>query len=255
MKVFIIGAGIHYAGFEDSVKAAESRSGCDVVALNDLGCRGKSFHELAPYTTTSKVLESMWDKKGMGWWTLRIISRWATIYDYCCAHDMNEPIFSADWDVMIFDDLNRTHAPFASYDVTWMGLGGSEPYGVKHYQTIKKFIEFCVNEIRAGKRNFTIMAGDRSFNGMDAWARFSLAHPTLTFGDLNQVVNDSIFDRNIQTDTHLFEPDGNCKKIYWQNGQPYFKNISNGKMIKANIIHCWGEYKKRTHELLTQAGI
>lgn len=255
MKVFIIASGINYSGFPDAVKAAEARSGCEVIALNDLGYQGKSYQQLEPYRTTSKVLETMWDKAGIGWWTLRIISRWATIFDYCAKHNINEPIFSADWDVLVMDDLNVTYAPFAACDVTWMGFGGSEPYGVKHYQIIKEFIEFCINEIRNGKRNMTIMAADRSYNGMDAWARFSEARKDLLFGSLNQIVNDSIFDRNIQCDLDIFEPDGASKRIYWQDGKPYFKLLINGKLIKANILHCWGEYKKRTGELIQKAGL
>lgn len=247
MKVFIVATGHSYAGFKDAVKAANLYSGCEVIALNDLGYQGLEYYPLNPYTETIRYLESFWNKADLGWWCLRVISRWAAIYDFMRLNKLDEPIFSADWDVLIFQNLNDACAPFVEFDVNDMGRTFSEPYEVKHFALIKEYIDHVAAYYKPGPDPM------KNMNGMATWARFLDDRPDVHCGNLNQVMNDSIFDRNIHCDTDIFEGDGCNKRIYWIDKKPHFKRLADGKMIRANILHCWGDYKEKTAQLLQQS--
>lgn len=247
MKVFIVASGLPYAGFKNAVRAAQLYSGCEVIALNDLGFTGTDYYPLEPYRETISRLETFWNKSGLGWWCLRVISRWAAIYDFMRVNKLDGPIFSADWDVLIFQNLNECYQPFINFDVTHMGLGWSEPYGVKHPEIIKEYLDHISNRA-AHEPTLT-----NTLNGMSAWGHFLWLRADLNCGNLNQIVNDSIFDRNIHCDTDTFEGDGSNKRIFWIDKKPYFKRIADEKMIRANIIHCWGDYKDKTDQVLEQS--
>ena len=67
-------------------------------------------------------------------------------------------------------------------------------------------------------------------------------------GEMLQIINDSVYDHNINDSDQGFEMENGLKKVKSVNGSPYVYNERLKKEIKFNSLHMSGDAKKRIPE-------
>jgi hypothetical protein len=160
------------------------------------------------------------------------------------------PVFCVDWDVMVFQDLQKAYIPFKEYDisVSFEGKMSSAAYCVNHISPLSSYCALIEQQAQEG--------GDQAerLNDMEAWAR-TYRHFDLNIGDLHQIKNGTVFDHSMHCGQDRFEFDGQTKKLEFHDHNPYFVLKDGKTRILANTIHCWGSYKSKPNELVKNAGI
>lgn len=184
-------------------------------------------------------------------WVRKSIWRWFVLRDLCNTQKITFPIFTCDWDMLIFRNMVKAYEPFLGYEIcrSCDGKGAwAEAYGINSQGLLNEFCYFI---------QYVIMAMPELLkdNGdMHAWDLFT-KQQTLKTADLFEIVNNSVFDHNIHCGEERFVMEGNTKRIHFENGVPYFTRLTDNAPIAANLIHCWGDYKTKTRELVYRAGI
>ena len=237
-----------YAGFEDVLACAKARAGCPIVVISDgpapKGVTHFSIHDFQEAEHIRKIMAqhvSEWDSK--------CIARWFVLREFLKNRPEAYPVFCSDWDILIFQDLEKAHAPFLKFDYAVSIDEGaiSATYAISAPGPLDVFCEmigamFTMSDPRA-----------TGLNDMGAWKHVTDTRK-FSVGNLNLIVNDSIFDHNMHCGEKEFVFTGPAKRVVFTDGFPYFQKLD-GALVKANTFHCWGTYKTRTKEMREIAGI
>ena len=98
--------------------------------------------------------------------------------------------------------------------------------------------------------HFAVRRKHRLAGGVCDMTAFQL-YSELNFGQVGEashIIDDSVYDPNINMAHPGFEMENGIKKIIWKNGQPYGKHIRTGREIKFNSLH----FNGRAKELMSQ---
>ena len=242
--VFIVWAGDSpYAGFPDVVECAQRRADCPIWVISDRPAPGRvNYAAMSEFPAGDEIR-----KKYSGHtapWLAMSLARWFVLRDFIRKYKPSFPIFCADWDVMIFRDLEEAYSPFADCDYTVSMLGDidSAAYGVNRLEPLEAFCDLVEK-----------MADDNDpraemLDDMFAW-QLNRGTGNWKVGNLFETHGASVFDHNIHCGDGRFVMAGPAKKVTFREGTPYFTGLD-GAPTLANTIHCWGTYKTRTSELL-----
>lgn len=257
MNLFFIAWGT-YGGFPATIKCAAARVNCPIFVVTDTPPfkLPKSAHWVdlkrffAVNVLLSKLLPNGWyDQAKVARATS--LARWFVLNKCMEILELDFPIFCADWDMMMFDNLERACEPFLHYDfartVNHPNLDDSNAaYLVCKREPLDAFCEIVE------KTNRT--CDDPEFHDMAVWREVS-KQGRWTYGDLTEIVNGSTFDLGVHCSLGKYRMAGKSKLVTFRDGHPYFTIDATGELIRAHNIHCWGEYKCREPLLLKQAGI
>lgn len=266
MTIIFIAWG-NYSGFQDAVVSAERLSGCRVIVASEFPVKCESFYPVQSFCGDHQSAQNL--RSINGGWTGLSLARWLVLGEIVHSlHDITWPVFCPDWDVLFCGNLEAAYAPFTGCDYAASFAHGvwSAAYAINHVAVIDGFCEFIS---RLGRESPDRV---RTLNDMAAWDsyQYQRAFPPLVRGDLFEIHNGSVFDHNMhcgwdrfvmapQTDK-ILSPEtrhltfSDPKEIRWISNRPYFV-LLDGTLIRANTIHCWGSYKKRTSELLRRMNV
>lgn len=196
------------------------------------------------------------------------VERWLILAEYIDRNPITEPIYTPDWDVLIFQNLPEACATFLAGD------GSSSMVGLPGNPNFWQNIHLLVNRrpLDVFKEVFT-----RNLVGCSTWLcdmylwTEAITSSDLKIANLNVVESGSYFcpaityDPGRYTGNDVFQhvppqnegeatgPVPSPKVIKWIHGRPHFLLRSTGEPIRANVVHCWGPLKDRTGELLADA--
>lgn len=258
MKVLFFGDK-KFVNYAFTIACADAFSGCEVEYCSDAAFSGVGKATWRPF---AKIIQNaVADYPALAHiipvtghslckWSL---VRWFATLEMWKQHDSNEPMFCADWDVLIFRDLNITTKPFM--DKYWSVSkhevdAWSSPYLVLHREVVENFCKY-VSACHASGR---LPIGTNGISDMAAWTAFA-RDTCYVPGDLNRIVNDSLFDGNNLLNLHgLLVRESDGKRIVWVDKKPYFVMADTERLIAANTIHCC-TWKDRIPEFVKQAGL
>lgn len=248
--------GTHYAGTRDAIKAAEKRSGCRVWFISDNQGATVNFCSLNRYWKTAQKLLDETTYEARNRWAVASILRWLVLRDFIVnTNDLVWPILCLDYDVIVFSDLTKAFAPFAPFDFclpVYPTGGTTAAYSVHRIEPLDACVELV----------FDMAKRVPSMNDMALWTEMYQTRKW-NVGNLLPETETGLFDMNMHSGAgdYMMEPSSvplwgpETKRITWQDKNPYFTRIKDGKLVKAHWIHCWGSYKGRTAELLKQSEI
>jgi hypothetical protein len=252
------GIGQCYGGVMDAVRAAEVRSGCRVWLISDypehMGSRPGTLHTKSYWSTVDKLLSDATVEARKGWHTAGLC-RWLILRDFIKSEPrLTWPILPLDYDVMVFSDLTKAYEPLLGYDfcLPIYGIGTCAAYSVHNTASLNAAVDLM----------FEMTKTRPELNDMALWSAMYNSKQW-NVGNLVPEINGGMFDMSIHRseEGYMMEPSTEpmwgpeTKKITWKDGFPHFTRRSDGGLVRAHWIHCWGSYKNRTKELLRTAGI
>lgn len=240
----------HYDGFQDVLACAKARAGCQIWVISDGAApAGVNHIPISEFHDANRVRELITPNSGR--WASFSLARWFILRDFIALHPSPDlfPVFFADWDVMLFRDLNIAYAPFLKFDYTVSIHDGMESaaYGVNHLHPLNVF---CAQVEKWNVDNSPLAKG---LNDMEAWSLNNRIN-NWNVGDLFKITNGSVFDHSMHCGEKEYEFVGPAKDVVFVNGFPHFI-LKSGELVKAVTLHCWGSYKTRTAEMRQHAGI
>ncbi len=176
--------------------------------------------------------------------------RWFILYEFAIKEKVNFPIMYLDSDIMLYRDLKELESFLKQYSITICDQKGPEYAYFESLEVLKGFCDFLMdtysneNEIKKMRFWFENYKKGHSAGGvcdMTLFEKYVGRFGNKAF-DLCNVYNNSVFDDNINA-SQGYEMKGDMKKIIWQNGIPYGKQISSNKLIRFNALHLQGHSK------------
>jgi hypothetical protein len=234
-----------YAGLNDAIKAARAFSGCPVrIITNDPELKGPEVIRIISVSMPVPCSKN-------GNLNFSSIARWFLLCDQMWAGNIEPPVFTPDWDVLIFSDLREACAPFLKYDFASCFFENGRIVAPMLINSILPLESFC--QVALLKQEWTEHDHDMVFWDTVHKDRRS----TWSVGNLSLPADDTVFDPGMhqQVPGFALATEANeSKRLVWKDHKPHFVTPQ-GKLVRAHTIHCWGSYKNRTAELLGRAGL
>jgi hypothetical protein len=176
--------------------------------------------------------------------------RWFSIYDYMVRENINE-LWYFDSDTIICRNLSEIEENYNDYSYyVSNGISGCGTlirdkdilYVLCHLIfKYKSDLEFTKEQVTIANNKHAI---GKHYNFCDMTVIRELSKGT-KLGELTKVINDSIFDWNINSEvpdqvagrTGQYLMDGKKKAITWENRIPYFYSKYLKKLIRANVLN------------------
>jgi len=165
------------------------------------------------------------------------------------------PIFFADWDMLICDDLRPMLKMTAAADlcVTKDANGHtSAPYAIQHLEFLRSFCDITLSMIQ---NSVPALA---HLSDMELWQQ--VAQLCGWKVQSINVVGAEAFDHNLACWDNQFElvpsdldraDTPYRKKIVYDHGKPHFV-YQNGTLVKATVIHFWNGFKPLIFEIASK---
>ena len=240
----------------DAVECAKRYSKCDVVAITDHDEPGwitdRSFFE-----TASKMVDLCDEshlKDEYCWNNMTPMQRWAIIHDFVTKNGIKSPIFSADWDILVFGDVQKHLEKFdyLRYDVCDLyakeatpPIDHLAPYAVQNLDAIGYFCETAISRFR-----WKCPSLKHGFGSDMGWWWVTKSVGGFTAVDVGKEVDGAIIDNNLILNRDIYVDDDGYKKIVMVDGIPHFVRQDNGALVRAIAVHCFMYWKEKTHRLL-----
>lgn len=243
----------------DALECANMFSGMEVIGLTDFGIVCPSLWKCVdPYIDRAVPFKADFISAcGQDDRSLPAIMRWFVIEEYCLVHGITEPICQIDWEVMVFGNLEE-HFNKCSVSIGDIGdtvdrnveapHNRTAPYYIRDHSAIRFFTRFLEAQVQCRTPLFI----QHKCGGDMNWWEHVRAEGGYTPVNLAGEVDNAVFDLNIILDQDLYEFDLG-KKVYWKDGKPYFKRLSDGGLVKAVALHCFWWWKVKTSDILNKA--
>ena len=247
--------GVYYPGVHDAIRAAEARAGCRVWCISDREIPCSNYVPLAQCWQTSEKLTWETTEATRGKWAANSLYRWLAVRDFADAHpELSWPILALDYDVLVFSNLVEAYKALMPCDFTTFiqDAGALNAYSVHNPECLNDGVDAI----------FTMAKSVEVLNDMATWSavyqsrkwRVADLTPEIGGGAFNQTIHDGMGRYVIEpASDQIWGP--TSVRITWQDRHPHFTRISDGNLVRAHWIHCWGSYKFRTHELIEKAGL
>jgi len=247
--IFVANNAGDYPGFADALRAAVAFSNTRVISISNRDMGIGEHVCIEPYLDKIQWFVdewAMWKGHPLHMWAYRCMNRWLIMSQYVKDAGITGPLFTPDWDVLIFRDLHESYPHFCHVPITIYGC-------VYHVNDHAFFAEYerALREALSDNEN-----SPEPFNDMNLWERIGLRKLILT-----RPVNGFLVDVNmhvpqgcVMTDEIMWQ-DKPSKKLEWINKKPHVIAKDTQELVKVVSIHCWGAYKNMTSELLQKAGV
>lgn len=239
-----------YSGFQDAIRCAERFAGCPVVVLSDEHPGVGTWIDANPYLAPVEQWRQLAQKLPHDVFRLVSIERWLMLWEAIYRQAIKLPIFHLDWDVMLLCNVPKNYKGFTHFDFTYgrpdVGTA-SVAYGIR---TAAPLCQFCRDvTLHVNRPN---ILPHQHFHDMWFWCEI-VNQAKFKTCPINQLHAQGYWDVNMFYGAAVFEHDGKSKVLYWVGRTPYFKLKRDGRLVRALQIHCWGEWKTRTAEILSKA--
>lgn len=239
----------------DTIECARRYSGVDCIGISDFNEPG--WIDATPYLEPLMATRNFSAVKPELDWMGHSLWRWFIMGEYVRRHNIAEPIFNCDWDMMIFQPLEPFLKSIGAFDADFgicvakdVNIGSkSAPYFVTNLDAIHYFCAIYSAQLHWWPEAMN----KHCYSDMAWWSAIDpISH--YRYCDLSVEKDGQWFDMNIIIDGDRFEKlPNNCKRIEWKDGRPCFVKLVTGELIKAVVIHCFMGMKERTGDLLSKA--
>lgn len=193
---------------------------------------------------------------------LNCFQRFMFVRDYILKNGITGGFFFCDSDVLIYDDITAFAEKYlADYDFSLHGIMGP---GCNYFKDVNilnllinkmfeyytnsqklNLLENCYNKYNSEElTNVEVFKEAHGVTEMSFLAIFIKECGIKAF-DLLQIVDDTTFDSHLAKDTDKrFVMEGKFKKIKFINSIPYVYQTETNNLIKINMLHFQGYYKR-----------
>lgn len=248
---------------KDALYCAQKFSGMEVIGISDYikEVEGGSddFSCASEYSTRAyNFRRNFIDACGQDDRMISALGRWFVIEEYCRIHGISEPIIQIDWEVMVFGNLEEH---FNKLSVKSGDIGDAvdnkvpaphnrtAPYWIGNHSAIRFFTRMLEAQVQCRTPLFV----QHKCGGDMNWWEHARQEGGYTPVDVSQEVDNSIFDPNMMIGHETYEWENGGKKLFWKEGKPYFKRLSDGGLVKAVALHCFWTWKDKTSDILNKA--
>ncbi len=183
--------------------------------------------------------------------------RWFYVKGFCKQHGVEGFIY-LDSDVLSFQNFTELKPFFGDSTIAntcdWTGMPAVTYF--KNFEAIDSFCNFlmyCYTDAAAIKKldawYETLLVDPISLGGISDMVLFHmyfLEHPAETM-KMDLLTDDLAVDISINREDG-YEMENGVKKVYWQNGLPYCKSTSTGKLVRFVSLHYQGNAKNLMRE-------
>lgn len=178
--------------------------------------------------------------------------RWFYVKALCKQQGIEAFIY-LDSDVLTFQNFTELKSFFGDSTIAntcdWTGMPAVSYF--KDYKAINSFCDFLIyayTNISAIKKlegwYETLLVDPISLGGISDMILFHFyfqEHPNETL-KIDLINNELAVDISINREDGYEQEDG-MKKVYWQNGLPYCKNLATGQLVRFASLHYQGNAK------------
>lgn len=239
-----------------ALQCARLFSGCRCVGLTDMPL-ADGWESVTPYSNLAFRCERTHGLKRDDLWSRNSTYRWFAISEYIRAHDITEPIFSCDWDLMIFENLweffekkgHETHDYGICIDKVQNHGAQSAPYMVRNLDAIRYFCDLMLMQFMY----WPPLMNNHCWADQVWWAKIPPI-TSYTYFDMNFERDDKIFDMNIalKEDAYEHSVEGS-KEIVWQDSRPHFIRTKDKSLVRCVGLHCFMAVKETMPAMLEMA--
>jgi hypothetical protein len=261
MKLFIVALkGLEHPVMpqcaRDALACATLFSDMDVVGLSDFVEEG--WLDAKRYADRAyKFRRDFIEVCGMEARELPAIMRWFIIEEYAKEHSITAPIIQIDWEVMVFQSLEKH---FNRLSVSAGDIGDAvnkeladhnrtNPYWVGNLSTIRFFTLMLEAQVECKTPLFV----SHKCGGDMNWWEHARSQGGYTSVDISRETGDAIFDLNILLEKGVYFDHEGAKKVFWKNGKPYFKRRTDEGFVRAVALHCFWTWRDKTTDILQKA--
>lgn len=167
--------------------------------------------------------------------------RWFILRDFMIKYGLNTCYYQ-DSDVLLYTDINE--ANFSSFHLVFTAGTGSSIF-INNFNTLCDFCSYIEDfYVNKSSKELESIYQERILNGISDMTLFLFyyqQYPDKIF-DLSNIVNESVFDFNINC-SQGFETWFGRKKIYLTNEGIFGKHIELDKLIRLKALHFQGVAK------------
>ncbi len=180
---------------------------------------------------------------------LTCIERWFILLEFLKQNNLKKCIY-LDSDILVYKDLNKVEKNFPTYDMTWCGFSAHSNF-IKNIAALENY---CNNVIDCYTNNFPSLLKEKShfyqvkssklkmnISDMSFFHDYNLRYPGSLL-DISLPNLEGTFDRSME-DTRVFEAEGEFKKVYWVNIEPFCLESKSGIKIPFVTLHFQGKGK------------
>lgn len=235
----------------DAFTCAERFSGCKVVALTDMDVPA-GWESVVPYNKSmiefTKRLKQVSVRPPDRYFPM--CKRYFVMQDYVTTHKVSEPIFNCDWDLLIlgnlpeyFHKVGGLQTDLCSAVVRCNGYY-QEPMLINRLDALQAFVDQLWHLLKVTPN------GEIWFCDMTLWTVLRNAKAFTDSFTCSQLGFDCYFDYNMSLDNDIFEHENGSKKMYWMDGKPHFKVLTDGSLVRAIALHTFIGWRNRTQEIM-----
>lgn len=246
-----------YGGTLPAVRCAIEHAGCPVyvAALSPIGAG--EFHSMVPYTFSEHIRQRLLEHCDGQCGNLHAhsIARWFVVREMIAKKHVALPVYVFDWDVLIFTNLLKSWIPFGADDyAVSIEVVNGKPYSTapSYINRLEPLNAFCATVEWLLRTNAPVL-DNSALDDMMVWSYTGKLFEWRV-GNTAQIHNASVFDHHLMTQNGMFRLGDLGKRIEWVGGNPHFVH-KDGRLIRANTLHCWGPFKNAENWLIQRSKI
>mgnify|MGYP003631664149 FL=1 len=240
-------------------QAVATNPNSDVYLLGDV--ENSKYSEIVNFVPYENFFEDVWDFKKMYThmstndpaYEMICIVRWFIINRFCKKQNIDK-FFCCDSDVLLYCDITEEQKKFADYRLTLTHNISAGITFVNDLAVLDEFHQLCkdiyskkdmYNFNRCKLHYKNLQNSHRAGGVCDMtiwWIYRNIGNPG-DYGETSAIINDSVFDHNINGDDG-YETENSLKKVYWEDNIPHCKKTWLNKKIKFNCLHFQGQPAK-----------
>ena len=176
------------------------------------------------------------------------MQRWFVIMEFAQKHQLSH-FLCIDSDVMLYCQVDEVFTKWKDYDLTICQPEGPQ-YTLFNIRSLTKFCHFIYSHYAEEEKLEEVKEWHRhrGISDMTFFTYFS-KQPDVRVFNTAQVVDGTCFEFNMKI-PQGFEMKGRIKRIYWQDGIPYGREMATGNLIRFNALHFQGGIKHKLNQYI-----
>ncbi len=174
--------------------------------------------------------------------------RWFILLDFVSKTHISQ-FLCLDSDVMLYCKVKDVFKKWMDYDFTICMKEGPQ-YTLFKRDSLAKFCIYLYShyvdkDMQKELEEWYKIEGISDMKFLMHYSRL----PNVRVFDVAQVVDGTCFDHHMKV-SQGFEMQGRLKRIYWQDGIPYGKEIATGNLVRFNALHFQGGIKHKLNQYI-----
>lgn len=206
--------------------------------------------DIAEYMTSAEKLGEVYVHMSINpyHYELFCMQRWFVILEFVKKQGFTH-FLCIDSDVMLYCQVDEVFEKWFKYDLTICQPEGPQ-YTLFNKDSLEKFCDYIYSHYAEEDKLAEVKEWHQHRGISDmTFFNYYAQQPTIQVFNTAQIVDGTCFEYNMKV-PQGFEMQGRLKKIYWNDGIPYGKEVATGKLIRFNALHFQGGVKHKLNQYI-----